>query len=59
MLSGCVAARLQACRQPVVNVAPIVRRGVSWLDAERFDRIGELKDPFDLWPAGETQQTVA
>ena len=59
MLSGCVAARLQACRQPVVNVAPIVRRGVGRVDAVRFDLVGELKGPFDLGPAGLAQQTVA
>ena len=59
MLSGCVDARLQACRQPVVNVAPIVRRRVSRVDVERFDHIDDLKNPFDLGPARQTQQAIA
>lgn len=59
MLSDGIAARLQADRQSVVNVAPVVRRGVRWIDAERFDLIDELKNPFDLGPAKEAQQTFA
>src|SRR5262245_64246824 len=39
-----------------MNVLPIVRRRVSWMDAERFDGIDGLEDFFDLGPTGETQE---
>src|SRR5262245_35537507 len=39
-----------------MNVLPIVRRRVSWMDAERFNGIDGLEDFFDLGPAGEAQE---
>ena len=42
-----------------MNVAPVVRRGVRRVDAEGFDFIDDLENPFDLGPAGQAQQTVA
>src|SRR5450631_1587675 len=58
-------ARTRVCprgfidRQTVVDVVPIVVRGVSRIDAERLDGVDQLQHPFDLVPTGQPQQDVA
>jgi hypothetical protein len=42
-------------RQSVVNVVPIIGCGIGRIDAERLDNIDQLKDAFDLGPAGQSQ----
>ena len=42
-----------------MDVLPIVRGGVSRVDAERLDGINNLQDAFDLRPAGESQKDIA
>jgi len=39
-------------RQSVVNVVPIIRRGVGRIDAEGLNNIDHLQSTFDLGPAG-------
>jgi hypothetical protein len=39
-----------------MNVMPMLRRSISWIDAERFDGIDRLEDSLDLGPAGEAQE---
>src|SRR5262245_443532 len=51
-----VAARLLIDGASAMNVLPIVRCRVSWMDAERFNGVDGLEDFFDLGPAGETQE---
>jgi hypothetical protein len=45
-------------RQAVVDVAPIVGRGISRIDVERLDSIDQLQHPFDLWPTGQSQENL-
>src|SRR5262245_30928323 len=43
-------------RQSVVNVMPMVGRGVGWINAKRIDGIDQLQHPLDRGPAGQSQQ---
>src|SRR5262249_13213308 len=51
-----VAARHFVDRQAVMNVMPMVRRGVGRIDTERLDSINRLQDLLDFRPAREAQQ---
>ena len=45
-------------RQSVMNVVPIVGCCVGRINVERLDGIDQLQDPFDLRPAGKSQQAL-
>ena len=47
-----VGSRLLADRQTVMDVMPMLRRGVSRIDTERLDGINRLEDFLDFRPAG-------
>src|SRR6266511_3487268 len=51
-----VGSRLLADRQTVMDVMPMLRRGVSRIDTERLDGINRLEDFLDFRPAGEAQE---
>ena len=59
MARTCVCPRGFIDRQPVVDVVPIVVRGVGRVDAERLDGVDQLQHPFDFGPTGQPQQNVA
>ena len=52
MARACVWPRRFIDGQAVVDVNPIVGRGVGRIDAERFDNVDPLQHTFDLRPAG-------
>src|SRR5262249_62368527 len=54
-----VGSGLLADRHSVVDVLPVVWRGVSRIDAERLDGVDCLKHLLDLRPPGHPQQTFA
>src|ERR1700730_4188138 len=45
--------------QAVVDVTPVIGRGVCGIDAERRDGIDRMKHLLDLPPAGQIQQALA
>src|SRR3546814_5014730 len=54
-----VVARFQTGDQAVVDVPPVIRRGVGRIEAERFHGVDGGKRPLHLRPAIEAQQDVA
>src|ERR1700704_6085418 len=45
--------------QAVVDVTPVIGRGVCGIDAERRDGVDRMKHLLDLPPAGQMQQALA
>src|SRR5215467_14052816 len=58
MAAARVGPRLFADRETVVDVPPVLRRGVRGIDPERVDDVDRLQDLLDLWPSGHAQQTL-
>ena len=58
MPAGAVRPRPFANRQSVMDVPPVLGRGIGRIDAERFDDIDRVEDFLDFRPAGETQQAL-
>jgi hypothetical protein len=54
-----VGPRLLTGDQPVVDVKPVVRRRVGWIDADRLDLIDRVQDAVDVWPADDAEQDFA
>ena len=52
-----VGPRLLTDEHAVVNVPPMLWRGIRRVDAECFDEIDRLQDFLDFRPAGDVQQT--
>jgi hypothetical protein len=50
--------RLLTDEHAVVNVPPVLRRGIRGIDTECLDDIDCLQDFLDLRPAGDVQQTL-
>jgi len=59
MSAAAVWSWLFANGQAVVNVSPMIGRGVRRIDAERLGAIDRMKHLLDLWPAGQAQQAPA
>src|SRR5690606_19671071 len=59
MSLGRVGVRLQIGSQTVVDVPPMLRCGVSWVEAERFHGVDGGKPALHLGPAVEAQQDFA
>src|ERR1700719_1292518 len=59
MPAAAVWSWLFAHGQAVVNVSPMIGRGVRRIDAERLDAIDRVKHLLDLRPAGQAQQALA
>src|SRR5450432_2969558 len=53
-----VGSRLLADGQSVVDVPPMVGRGIGRIDAERLDGVDCLKHLLDFRPAGNAQQNL-
>src|SRR5260370_19912964 len=53
-----VGSRLLADGQAIVDVLPVVRRGIGRIDAERLDGVDRLKHFLDLRPPGNAQKTL-
>lgn len=56
MLLAGVGSRDVTGGEPVVDMAPIVRRSFGGIDVERFDRVGQKQYAFDARPAARLQQ---
>ena len=54
-----VRPRLVADGQAVVQMPPVIRRDVGWIDAERFDGVDCQQHALDLRPAGQAQEDFA
>src|SRR5260370_15033320 len=54
-----VGSGLLADGQAIVDVRPVLRRGIGRIDAERLDGIDGLQHLLDLGPPGNLQQTFA
>jgi hypothetical protein len=54
-----VGSRLLADGQSVVDVPPMVGRGIGRIDGERLDGIDCLKYLLDFRPPGNAQQNLA
>ena len=52
-----VGPRLLADEEAVVNVPPMLRRGIRGIDAECLDEIDRLQDFLDFRPTGDVQET--
>ena len=52
-----VGSRLLADKEAVVNVPPMLWRGIRRVDAECLDEIDRLQHFLDFRPAGDVQQT--
>ncbi len=59
MLIARVEARLMAGGETVVEVAPVFRRGVDWIDVERLNGVDRLEHAFDLGRVVDAQQDFA
>ena len=49
---------LHACGDPVMDVTPMIRINLGWIDRQSFHRINDLKDALDLRPALDLQQNL-
>ena len=58
MLLAAVRARDLARGQPIVNVPPVIGTGISWIDADLFDRIDQFQHPLDPGPARNSEETL-
>ena len=56
---GRVGPRLFAGDQPVVDMTPVIRRGVCGIDAERLDLLDRLQNTADFRPAADAEQDFA
>ncbi len=54
-----VGSRLLADGHAIVDVLPVLRRGIGRIDAERLDGIDGLQHPLDFRPPGNAQQAFA
>ena len=59
MLLAGVGARLVTGLETVVDVSPMVGRGVDGIDAKRLDGVDGLEHPLNLRPAVDLQQNIA
>jgi hypothetical protein len=54
-----VSTRHLARDEPVLDVPPVVRTGLSGIDTGRLDGVDRLQDTFDFWPTGDAQEDLA
>src|SRR5580658_6635533 len=59
MPAAAVWSWLFSTGQTVVDVTPVIRRGVRGIDTERRDGVDRMKHLLDLPPAGLLQQALA
>src|SRR6516162_9977561 len=59
MPTAAVGSWLSSNGQAVVDVMPVIGRGVCGIDAERRDGVDRVKHFLDLPPAGQMQQALA
>ncbi len=59
MMVSAVGARAFPTGNPVMEMAPMGRRHILGIDAERFDRVDRFQNPLDLGPTGEPEQDFA
>jgi len=59
MLPAIVWSLLLSREKTIVKMAPVVRCGVGWFNAERFNGINRLKDALHLRPAADAQEDLA
>src|SRR6185437_7439100 len=59
MLLAAVRAPRQADDEAVVEMAPVIGRGVRRIDAERLYRVDCLDDMLDFRPTADVEQDVA
>lgn len=59
MMVAAVSARNLPNGNPVVEMAPMIRRHILWVDAKCLDRVNCFQHPFDLGPTGEPEQDLA
>ena len=59
MLIAAVGARLISGAEAIVDMPPVIGRGVGWIDAERLDGVDRLQHALDLRPAADAQQDLA
>jgi hypothetical protein len=59
MMVSAVGARALPSRNPVMEMAPVGRRHILRLDAERFDRVDRFQHTLDLGPTGNPEQDLA
>src|SRR5712692_6756397 len=54
-----VGSRALADGHTIVDMLPVLRRGVGWIDAERLDGVDGLQHLLDFRPPRNAQQTFA
>ena len=59
MMVAAVGARDLPNGNPVVEIAPMVRRHILGIDAKRLDGVDRFQNSFDFRPAGEPEQDFA
>jgi len=53
-----IRSRVFVDGQAAMNVMPVIRRDISWIDAECLNGMGHLQHSLDLRPAGQAQQNL-
>ena len=59
MMVSAVGARDFPTRNPVMEMAPMGRRHILGIDAERFDRVDRFQNTLDFGPTGKPEQDFA
>ena len=59
MLVAAIGTRLVSGAEAIVDVPPVIRRGVGRIDAERLDGVDRREHTLDLGPAADAQQNLA
>lgn len=59
MPRGRIVARCLCDCKPVVDMPPMIRRNIAWVDARRFDGVYSQEYALDLRPSRDRKQYVA
>jgi len=59
MLPAVVSPRLLTRNKPIVDMAPVLRRDICRLNAERFYGVNRQKYTLYFWPAAHPQQNFS
>ena len=59
MLVAAIGTRLVSGAEAIVDMPPVIRRGVGRIDAERLDGVDRREHTLDLGPAADAQQDLA
>ena len=59
MLVAAIGPRLVSGAKTIVDMPPVIRRGVGWINVEGLDGVDRGEHPLDLGPSADAQQKLA